>query len=122
MTTTVFNTIINEINNKIPVANDLVKNIDYDAMSKIEGKYITTSDHNKFTKEVLDIRGSFFDGDGSQNSFFYQPTLDMLGLKKYKGTGNVLSLKTKGVYTSKLKPLYTAFLHSIKLLGYTEWD
>ena len=27
-------------------------------------------------------------------------------------------MKTKRVYTSKLKPIYTAFLHSIKLSGY----
>ena len=30
----------------------------------------------------------------------------------------VLSSKSNGVYNSKLKPLYTAFLHSIKLSGY----
>ena len=30
----------------------------------------------------------------------------------------VLSWKSKGVYNSKLKALYTAFLHSIKLSGY----
>ena len=36
--------------------------------------------------------------------FFYQPTLATLELKKYEDTDYVLS--------SKLKPLYTAFLHS----------
>ena len=36
--------------------------------------------------------------------------------KKDKGTVYVLSWKSKGVYTSKLNLLYTAFLHSIKLL------
>ena len=30
----------------------------------------------------------------------------------------VLSWKSNGVYNPKLKPLYTAFLHSIKLCGY----
>ena len=30
----------------------------------------------------------------------------------------VLSWKSNGVYNPKLKPLYTAFLHSIKLRGY----
>ena len=30
----------------------------------------------------------------------------------------VLSWKSNGVYNSNLKPLYTAFLHSIKLFGY----
>ena len=46
--------------------------------------------------------------------FFYQPTLDTLELKKDKGTDYFLSWKSKGVYNSKLKLLYTAFLHSIK--------
>ena len=30
----------------------------------------------------------------------------------------VLTWKRKGVYNSKLKPLYAAFLHSIKLFEY----
>ena len=48
----------------------------------------------------------------------YQATLDMLELKKDKGINYVLSWKSKGEYNSKLKPLYTAFLYSIKLSGY----
>ena len=60
----------------------------------------------------------FTTNDGSQNMFVYQPILDMLELKKDKGTDYVLSWKSNGVYNSKLKPLYTAFLHSIKLSGY----
>ena len=60
---------------------------------------------------------SFVD-DGFQNMFVYQPTLDTLELTKRKGTDYVLSWKSKGVYTCKLKPLNTAFLHSIKLSGY----
>ena len=48
----------------------------------------------------------------------YQATLDMLELKEDKGINYVLSWKSKGEYNSKLKPLYTAFLHSIKLSGY----
>ena len=43
---------------------------------------------------------------------------DKLELKKDKGTDYFFSCKSKGVYNSKLKPLYTAFLHSIKLSGY----
>ena len=35
-----------------------------------------------------------------------------------KGADYVLSLKSKGAYTSKLNPLYTTFLHSIKFSGY----
>ena len=60
----------------------------------------------------------FTSNDGSQNMFMYQPTLNMLEFKKAKGTYYVLSWKSKGVDTSKLKPLCTAFLHSIKLSGY----
>ena len=42
----------------------------------------------------------------------------MLELKKDKDTDWVLDWKSNGVYNSKLKLLYTAFLHSIKLSGY----
>ena len=49
---------------------------------------------------------------------FYQPTLGMLELKKYKCIDCVLSRKSNGLYTSELKPLYTFFLHSIKLSGH----
>ena len=42
-----------------------------------------------------------------------------LDLKKDKVADYVLSWKSKGVYNSKLKPLSTAFLHSIKLCEYT---
>ena len=57
----------------------------------------------------------FTSNDGSQNMFVYQPTLDILQLKKEKDTGYVLKWKSKGVYNSKLKALYTAFLYNIKL-------
>ena len=60
----------------------------------------------------------FTSNGGSQNTFFYQPTLATLELKKYEGIDYVLSWKSKGVYNSKLKPLHTALLHSIKLSGY----
>ena len=50
--------------------------------------------------------------------FAYQPVLDTLELKKKdKGTDYIFSWKSKGVYTSKLKPLLSAFSHSIKLSG-----
>ena len=52
--------------------------------------------------------------DGSQNMIVYQPTLHTLELKKEKAIDYVVSWKSRGVYTSKLKSLYTAFLHSIK--------
>ena len=44
--------------------------------------------------------------------FVYQSTLYTLG------TDYVLSWKLKRVHNSKLKPLYTAFLHSIKFSEY----
>ena len=44
---------------------------------------------------------------GPQNMFVYQATLDTLELKKDKSTDYVLSWKSKGVFNSKLKPLYT---------------
>ena len=50
--------------------------------------------------------------------FVYQLIFDRLDVKKDKGTDYVFSWKSKGVYTSKLKPLYTVFWHSIKLSGY----
>ena len=39
-------------------------------------------------------------------------------MQKDKCTDFVFSWKSKGVYNSKLKPLYTIFLHSIKHFGY----
>ena len=50
--------------------------------------------------------------------FVHQATLNTLELKKDKGTDYVLSWKSKRVYTANFKPLYTAFLHSIKHSGY----
>ena len=41
-----------------------------------------------------------------------------LDLKNDKGTDYVFSWNSKGIYNSKLKPLFTVFLHSIKLPGY----
>ena len=41
--------------NKIPDVNSLVKKTNYDAkISEIENKYITTTDYNKFTKNIVD--------------------------------------------------------------------
>ena len=60
---------------------------------------------------------NIFGDHGSQYLFVYQPTLGKLELKKDQGTRYVLKWKSKGVYTSKLEPLYIAFLHSIKFSG-----
>ena len=56
--------------------------------------------------------------DGSQNIFVYQPVLDTLEFKEDKGTDYVLRWKSKGVFNSKLNPLYIAFLHRRKHSGY----
>ena len=67
---------------------------------------------------------SYFDGkacfgdDSSQNVFVYQPTIDTLQLKEEIGTNYVLSCKSKEKCISKLEPIYSAFLHSIKLSEY----
>ena len=77
--------------------------------------------NNPITKYYIFFLGRmyFASNDGSQKMFVYQPTFDILEWKtKDKGTDYVLSWKLNGVYNSKLKPLYTAFLHSIKLSGY----
>ena len=47
------NTKISKCKNKIPVVSDLVKKTDND--NKIR-KYVSISDYNKFTKEMLDAR------------------------------------------------------------------
>ena len=71
---------------------------------------ISTKDYNFFLDRIY-----FKSNDGSQNTFVYQSILDKLELKKDRGIDYVLSWKSNGVYNSKLKPLYTAFLHSVKL-------
>ena len=63
-------------------------------------------------------RTYFTSNDGSQNKFVYQPSLDASELNRDKGTDYVLSWKSKGVFNSKLKPYYTAFLRSIKFSEY----
>ena len=71
---------------------------------------LITKDYNFFLGRIY-----FKSNDESQNMFIYQPTLDMLELKKDESIDYVLSWKSNGVYNSKLKPLCTALLYSIKL-------
>ena len=52
----------------------------------------------------------FTSNDGFQNTFFYQPAHDTLELKKGAGNDIVNSWKSKGVFNSKRKPLFTVFL------------
>ena len=72
-----------------------------------------TKNYNFFLGKIY-----FTSNNGSQNTFAYHPTLDASELKKDEGTNDVLSWKLKGVYKSKLKPLYPAFLYSIKRSEY----
>ena len=74
---------------------------------------LTAKDHNFFLRRMC-----FTSNDGSQNIFVYQSPLDMFKLKKDQDADYVLSYKSKGLHNSKLKPLFTAFLQSIKLSGY----
>ena len=68
---------------------------------------LITKDYNFFLGRIYN--------DRSQNTFVYQPTLDALEFKKDKSTDYVLSWKSRRVFSSKPKQLYTAFLHGIKL-------
>ena len=62
----------------------------------------------------------FTSNDRSQNrsTFVYQTTLDTIKLKIDTCTDSVSSWKSNGVFNSKLKPQYSAFLNSIKLSEY----
>ena len=61
----------------------------------------------------------YFTSNGRfQNTFVYLPTLYTVELKKDENNDYVFSCESNWVYNSKLKPLYTAFLHSIKLYEY----
>ena len=60
----------------------------------------------------------FASNDGYQNTFVYQPTLHTLELKKGKGIDFVLRWKSNGLDNSKHKPLYTTFVHGIKISRY----
>ena len=63
----------------------------------------------------------FFGDNVSQNMFVYQPTFNLLELKKYKGTDFVIGWKSKCLFESKLLPLRGTFLPNKKYLGYKIW-
>ena len=57
MTASVLKTKISEVENKIISVSGLVKKTDYDAKIKdIERKYFSTTDYNKFTSDILDVK------------------------------------------------------------------
>ena len=65
----------------------------------------------------------FTSEDGSQNMYVYQLSLDTLELKKDKGTDYGLSWKSKGLFTSKPKPLHNALFIAWVFLGINwEWN
>ena len=109
---------------------DLVNETDFDnklisfnkKVTSNETKYLEVQKKlNSLTAKYYNFllgRIYFTSNDGSQNTFVYQPMLDTLELEKGKGTDYVLSWKSKGVYNSNHKPLYKAFLCSIKLSGF----
>ena len=148
MTTTVLNTKISEVENKI-LDNfkhittqkfnkftarlkqaDLVNKTDFDnKLTRFTGRItsnkakhleaqkklnsVITKDYNFFLGRIC-----FTSNDRSQNTFFYQPTLDALELKKDKGSDYLLSWISNRVFNSKLKSLCTTFLNNIKLPEY----
>ena len=59
----------------------------------------------------------FFGDDGLQSVFVYQLTFKTIELKEGKVTEYVICWESKGVYTSTLIPLYTAFLNKTKHFG-----
>ena len=57
VTTTVLNTKIGEVDSKIPGVSGLVRKTDYNTkISDIKAKYFTISDYNKFAEEILDAK------------------------------------------------------------------
>ena len=58
MTTTVFNTKIEEVDHKIPYLSSLFQKTDEKnaKTSEFEGKYFTTSGYNKFVSDILDTK------------------------------------------------------------------
>ena len=57
VTTTGLNTKIGEVDSKIPGVNGLVRKIDYNTKtSDIKAKYFIISDYNKFAEEILDAK------------------------------------------------------------------
>ena len=50
--------------------------------------------------------------------FVFHPSFNTLELRKDKEADYVIGWKSKGVHISKVKPMYTGFLHRIKFSGY----
>ena len=101
-----------DFNNKLtsfnkPIISNKTKRLEENIQKKLNS--LITKNYKFFLGRIY-----FTSNDGSQNTFVYQATLAALKLKKDKGTDYVLSRKSKVACNSKLNPLYTASLHSIK--------
>ena len=108
---------------------DLMNKTDFDNKLTSFNKRITSNktkhlevqkkQNSLITKDIFLAKIYSTSNDWSQNRFVYRPALDDVELKeKTKGTDYVVGWKSKGILNPKLKPLYTAFLHSIKLSKY----
>ena len=80
-----------DFDNKLKNLNELLKKVNL----------LLTKDYNFFLGRIY-----FTSNDGYQNMFIYQPTFDMLELRKNKGTENIIGSEWKGVYNSKLIALH----------------
>ena len=111
-----------ELVNKFDISN-LVKNSDLNTkLATLATKAGLKAEQDKTVKlqthELSYFLGkNFFGDDGSPNTFVYQPKRDKLELKKTKAL-IMFFVGNQGIFTSKLKPIYTAFLHSKKFSGY----
>ena len=109
---------------------DLVNKIDFDnelisfnkriSSNKTKHLKVKKKPNSLITKDFNFFLGGIYvkSNEGSQNTFGYQPALNVLEVKKCKVSDYIHSCKSNGVDNSKVKPLYTAFLNSIKLSEY----
>ena len=94
---------------------NLATNSDVNAVSQRANKNKERIEKLKMFDLSYFLGKNVFGDDVFQNVFVYQATLSKLELKEDKNTEYVIGWKSKGLYTSKLIPLYTAFLHSMNL-------
>ena len=103
---------LDDVKNKIPDITDLVKQTDYDAKIKdIEDKYLTTSDYNKFTNEILDakIKNKKLVNKSDISGFMNNSDLN----KRIGTLATKAELKVKQVNIKKLQ-LFDSFYFHVK--------
>ena len=64
------------------------------------------------------LEKNFFGNDGFQNMFGYQPRFNMLDLKEDKNIRYITAWKAKGLFRSRIYPLFNFFLPNIKRFEY----